>query len=289
MRVMIIGARGQLGSDLCLAFSDCQVIPYTSEDMDITDEAKVQQQIAFAAPDLVINSAAFTRVDECEREHRQAFATNAIGALNIALACRKWDVPLIHISTNYVFDGTKGAPYIESDLPRPVNSYGVTKLAGEYYIRYAWPKNFIVRVSGLYGLTPSRMKGTNFVEAMLRLGKRGTPLRVVSDETLSPTFTGDASRVIRQLAETPSYGIYHMANQGGCTWFEFAQAIFEVAGMNVPLEAVSAEVYGAPAIRPADSRLENRALKNLGIDTMPSWRDALERYMQQRKQLRPNE
>ncbi len=289
MRVLIVGALGQLGTDLVDAFSDCQVNPFDFDDMDITDEARVQQQIAFSAPDVVINTAAFTRVDECEREHVQAFRVNALGTLHVAMACRKWDVPLIHVSTNYVFDGMKGSPYIETDTPQPINAYGISKLAGEHYLQYTWPKHFIVRVSGLFGLTPSRMKGTNFVEAMLRLGKRGTPLRIVNDESLSPTFTVDAARIIRKLAETQAYGVYHLANSGGCTWFEFAEAIFKEAGLQVPLEPVTAEVYGAPARRPPDSRLENRALAELGLEPLPEWRDALRRYMDGRKKLHPED
>lgn len=289
MRVLIVGALGQLGSDLVDAFSDCQVTPVDVEDMDITDEPRVQQQVAFCAPDLVINTAAFTRVDECEREHVQAFRTNALGTLNLALACRKWDVPLMHISTNYVFDGAKGDPYAEADTAQPINAYGITKLAGEQYLQYAWHKHYIVRVAGLFGLTPSRMKGTNFVEAMLRLGRRGSPLRIVSDESLSPTYTTDASAVIRRLAETTEFGIYHLANQGGCTWLEFARTIFESAGMTVPLEPVTAKEYGAPARRPPDSRLDNLALRDLGLDDMPPWEDAVKRYLEQRKRLRPDD
>lgn len=282
MRVMVIGARGQLGTDLVKAFGDCEVNPFTSDDMDIVDEAKVQQQVAFAAPDLVINAAAFTRVDECEREHETAFRTNAVGTLNVARACRKWDVPFMHISTNYVFDGTKGAPYVETDIPQPLNAYGITKLAGEQYLQYTWPKHYIVRVSGLFGIMPSRMKGTNFVETMLRLGGRGTALRIVDDESLSPTYTADAARVLRKLVETKAYGMYHLANRGGCTWFNFAKMIFAKAGLEVALEPVSAEAYGAPARRPLDSQIENRALRGLGLDEMPSWEDALERYLKER-------
>ena len=282
MKVLIIGSRGQLGTDLIDAFSDCPMTPYTSEDMDITDEALVQQQIAFTAPDLLINAAAFTRVDECEHEILKAYSVNAAGPRNLALACKRWDIPLAHISTNYIFDGEKDGFYNEDDPARPVNSYGVSKLAGEHFIRHFWEKHYIFRVSGLFGLTPSRMKGTNFVEAMLRLGSKGTPLRIVSDESLSPTFTEDASKIVRQAVETKEYGIYHLTNRGGCTWFDFAQEIFSLAGMNVKLEPVTAEEYGAPAKRPKNSCLENGRLKQIGIDTARLWQEALNDYLEKR-------
>lgn len=286
MRVMIVGARGQLGSDLIETFSDWQVTPYESEDMDISDEATVQQRVAFSAPDVVINSAAFTRVDECERENIRAFQVNALGAKHLALACRRWKIPLVHISTNYVFDGEKGTPYVEEDHTRPVNAYGITKLAGEEYVQYIWDKYIILRVSGLFGLTPSRMKGTNFVEAMIRLGSKGTPLRIVSDESLTPTYTKDAAQVIRKLVDRELYGIYHMSNKGTCTWMEFTQEIFDQRGMNVPLEPVTAKEYGAPAKRPKDSSLSVQKLEGLGLGPIRSWQDALGDYLQERKKLR---
>lgn len=286
MNVLIVGALGQLGHDLVKSFSDAKVIPYDIEDMDITDEARVQQQIAFTACDLVVNAAAFTRVDECEREHVEAFRVNALGVKNLAAACRRWDLPLVHISTNYVFSGEKGSAYVETDPPAPVSAYGLTKLAGEHYLRYVWHKHYIVRVSGLFGLTPSRMKGTNFVETMLRLGSRGTPLRIVSDEYLSPTSTRDAAGHIRKLVETERYGTYHLVNHGGCSWLDFAREIFREAGMDVDLEPVTAAEYGAPARRPPNSCLENSALAALGLDTMPSWQEALRAYLAERATAR---
>lgn len=285
MHIMIVGARGQLGSDLAESFPTHTVTCYDSEDMDISDEAKVQQQVAFIGPDVIINTAAFTRVDECEREHERAFQVNGLGALNLARACKRWDVPLIHISTNYVFDGNKGAAYVEEDRPQPLNAYGLTKLAGEYYLQYTWEKHFIVRVSGLFGLTPSRMKGTNFVEAMLRLGSKGTRLRIVSDERISPTYTQDAVAQLGRLLASDDYGIYHLSNQGSCTWLEFAQAIFELAGMDVEIQPVTAEEYGAPARRPGDSSLENGRFAALGHPEMPHWRDALKRYLERRAEI----
>ena len=282
MRVLIVGSRGQLGTDLVRAFADADVIPYTSEDMDITDEAAVQQRIAFTAPDLVINSAAFTRVDECEREHLRAFQINALGPRHLALACKRWDVPLIHISTNYVFDGKKSSPYEETDAPEPLNAYGITKLAGEHYVTCSWKKHYLVRVAGLFGLTPSRMKGTNFVEAMLRLGAKGTLLRIVNDESLSPTYTHDAAASIRRLADTGAYGLYHLCNQGSCTWYEFAEEIFHQAGMAVKLMPVSAEEYGAPAKRPSNSSLSTARLDAMGLAPQQTWQEALRDYLARR-------
>lgn len=285
MRVLIIGARGQLGCDLVDMFDDYQVTPYTSDDMDITDEATVQQQVAFTAPDVVINAAAFTRVDDCEREHITAYQINAIGPRNLALACKKWDVPLVHISTNYVFDGHKDSPYNEDDITAPLNSYGISKLAGEYFVQSAWHKHYIVRVSGLFGINPSRMKGTNFVETMLRLGAKGNRLRIVSDESLSPTYTIDAAQAIRQLVDTNEYGLYHLSNQGDCTWFEFAGEIFKQAGLNVEIAPVTAAEYGTPARRPLNSCLENKRLHKLNIAPQRNWQDALADYLKKRPSL----
>lgn len=285
MRILIIGARGQLGCDLVDTFDDYQVTPYTSDDMDITDEATVQQQVAFTAPDVVINAAAFTRVDDCEREHIPAYQINAIGPRNLALACKKWDVPLVHISTNYVFDGHKDSPYHEDDTTAPLNSYGISKLAGEYFVQSAWHKHYIVRVSGLFGINPSRMKGTNFVETMLRLGAKGNRLRIVSDESLSPTYTIDAAQAIRKLVDTNEYGLYHLSNQGNCTWFEFAGEIFKQAGLDVEIAPVTAAEYGAPARRPLNSCLENKHLHALSIAPQRNWQDALADYLKKRPSL----
>lgn len=284
MRVLIVGSRGQLGTDLVNSFSDCQVTPYTSEDMEITDEAQVQQRIAFTAPDLVINAAAFTRVDECERENGKAFNVNALGPRNLALACKKWDVPLVHISTNYVFDGEKKSPYDETDCPRPLNTYGITKLAGEHYVQAIWPKHYIIRVSGLFGLTPSRMKGTNFVETMLRLGKKGTPLRIVSDEYLAPTYTVDAAKLIREIVKAERFGLYHLSNRGQCSWYEFAKEIFTQSKLEVALESVSAKEYGAPAKRPENSVIVSHYLKKLDVSLLPPWQEALAHYLKQREE-----
>jgi dTDP-4-dehydrorhamnose reductase len=283
MQILIVGSRGQLGTDLVESFSDWKVISYTSEDMDITDEASVQQQIAFTAPDLVINAAAFTRVDECEREHIRAFSVNALGPRNLALACKRWDIPLLHISTNYVFDGFKGEPYEESDPAHPLNAYGISKLAGEHYLQALWNKHYIVRVAGLFGLTPSRMKGTNFVEAMLRLGSKGNPLRIVADESLSPTYTLDAAAVIRRLVDSGQYGVYHLTNSGCCTWLEFAREIFEQSGMMVELQPVTAREYGAPARRPTNSCLNINKITQLGFGPLRPWQEALRDYLLQRK------
>jgi dTDP-4-dehydrorhamnose reductase len=285
MKVLIIGSRGQLGTDLAKSFSDCQTTLYTSEDMDITDESLVQQQIAFTAPDLVVNSAAFTRVDECESEYTQAFLSNAIGPRNLALACKRWDIPLIHISTNYVFNGEKKDPYNEDDKTQPLNSYGISKLAGEHFIEAIWHKHMILRVSGLFGITPSRMKGTNFVEAMIRLGSKGNPLRIVCDEYISPTFTKDAAKVIRKLADLDQYGIYHLSNSGSCSWIDFAREIFRLTNIEVPLNEVTAKEYGAQARRPINSSLNTNKINNLGLGPLRDWKEALQEYIDLRNKI----
>ncbi len=282
MRVLIAGSLGQLGSDLVDVFSDHDVVAYDYEDMDITNESSVHDKISSNSPGLVINAAAYTRVDESETENIQAYKVNALGPFLLAKECSRLDIPLAHISTNYVFNGSKKDPYIEEDFTHPINAYGVTKLVGEFYVQYACEKYFIFRVAGLFGLTPSRMKGTNFVEAMLRLGAQGKPLRVVSDEYLSPTYTRDAAAIIKKITSTKHFGLYHLVNKGQCSWLEFANKIFNLADMQVQINPVTAEEYGAPAKRPKNSCLENRKLKKIGYDEMRTWQDALKDYLANR-------
>jgi dTDP-4-dehydrorhamnose reductase len=279
VKVAIFGVSGQLGRDVAAALSDHEVVSVEHARADVRDAASVMDAVRAARPAWVVNCAAMTHVDRCETEVLAAFEANGLGAANVARAARDHGARLIQISTDYVFDGARPGAYTETDAPRPINVYGMSKLAGEWAARAECPASCIVRSSGLYGLNPCRGKGSNFVETMLaRAG--AAPLRVVSDEVLAPTFTADLARVIRVLIDRDApAGAYHATNAGSCSWFEFAKEIFRRAGKDARVEPIRAAEWKAAARRPANSVLENRALAALGVDAMPDWRDALARYL----------
>jgi dTDP-4-dehydrorhamnose reductase len=284
MTIAIFGAEGQLGGDLQQTLSSYNPTPIPHSDVDIVDASRVEQSVADARAEWVINAAAMTHVDRCESEDTRAFEVNAIGARNAARACAKIGARLIHISTDYVFDGTKRKPYLEDDPPRPLNAYGISKLAGELYVRNNVDQHYIVRTSGIYGRHPCRGKGgANFVDKMLELAEKKDELSVVADEVLTPTFAEDLSEQIRRLIEAaPAFGIYHATNDGECSWYEFAAEIFRIKSSGVTLKKTTSAEWKAPATRPAYSVLENAALERAGIDAMPHWKDALERYLKTR-------
>lgn len=289
MKILVLGANGQLGSDLVKALADHELIPLTHANIEVTDEGQVQAALARYRPDVVINTAAFHQVDVCEKEVERAFRVNAFGPQLLALACREHDAALVHISTDYVFggDATRRTPYVESDCPAPINVYGLSKLAGEHFIRYLWPKHFIVRTSGLYGLAGSSGKGGNFVEGRLKQTREGRPIRMVADQVLTPTYTVDLARAIRRLIETEHYGLYHITSAGQCSWYEFTAKILELAGLQVELTPQTTAESGAAARRPAYSVLENAALKAIGLDDMRPWEEALAEYLRVRQRQTP--
>ncbi len=227
-RVVVIGANGQLGTDLVKVLDDRELIPLSHSDLDICDFVYTRTRLSQIRPTVVINTAAFTRVDDCEDEVSKAFWVNAYAVRNLAQVCADLNCVLIHISTDYVFGGEKHTPYTEDDAPNPLNVYGVSKLAGEYFVRNICPKHFIIRTSGLYGVAGSSGKGGNFVETMIRLAQEGKPIRVVTDQVLTPTYTKDLSQKIKELSQTGAYGVYHITNSGQCSWYEFAAKIFEL-------------------------------------------------------------
>jgi dTDP-4-dehydrorhamnose reductase len=283
LKVAILGNRGQLGADVAAAFQGHEVIPVDHSTADITNEADVTGAIANAGADWVINCAAMTDVDGCETNPAAAFAANAVGARNIARATLAADASLIHISTDYVFDGKKQGAYIETDATRALNVYGMTKLLGEWFVEQECSRHYILRTSGLYGMNPCRGKGTNFVETMLRLGAERDTLTVVSDERLTPTFTEDvAAQITAMIAETPPWGIYHATNEGSCSWYEFAVAIFAGAGIEIEVNPISASEWKTQTVRASNTVLENAALKRASCNTFPEWKDALSRYLERR-------
>ena len=287
MKILIIGSSGQLGSDLAqavLAGGD-ELIPLTHLDVDICELVGLRETLRRHAPDIVLNTAAYHKVDECETRVEKTLAVNTRGVRNLALACKEQGSALLHLSTDYVFgqDAQRRKPYVETDLPGPINVYGVAKLAGEHFVRYILERYWIVRTSGLYGMAGSSGKGGNFVELMLRLAREERDIKVVDDQTLTPTYTVDLARKIVELVHTEYYGLYHITSAGQCTWYEFACKIFELEGLSPSVAPTTTVAFGAVATRPIYSVLENAALKSLGLDDLPSWEDALARYLQTRK------
>lgn len=283
VKVAVLGAGGQLGSDVCRAFEAAGhgVAALGRPDADITDAKAVRRALEAAAPDVVVNAAGRTDVDGCEGDPVGAFAVNAVGARNVAVAARELGFALVHLSTDYVFDGTKGAPYVEEDCPSPLNVYGVTKLAGEHFVRSVAPRHLIVRTSGLYGARPAVGKGgLNFVVLMLKLARERGEVRVVADQRVSPTYTMDLARQLVGVVEAGVEGVVHATSAGECTWYEFAAKIFELAGVPVRLEPTTTAELGRAARRPAYSVLDNARLRALGLDVMPPWEDGLRRFLE---------
>ena len=283
MKIVIIGADGQLGSDIVRVLKNEDIVPLTINEIDITDKELTEKSITKHKPDLVINSAAFTQVDLCETEDLQAWKVNALGVKHISLVCKKIDAELLHISTDYIFDGSKKTPYIEDDKPGPLNVYGITKLDGEYYLKNILEKYYICRVSGIYGIHKCIGKGSNFVDTMLKLANERDELRIVGDEILTPTYTLDIAKQIRELIKIHRYGIYHVTNQGECSWYEFACEIFRLAGIDIKVTEITSDEYPTAAKRPSYSVLENKALKDIGIDHMSHWKGALDEYIKEKE------
>jgi dTDP-4-dehydrorhamnose reductase len=281
--VVVVGSTGQLGSDLVDAFAAEQVHGLAHEDMDIGDESAVRGVLGRLRPDIVVNTAAFHNVPRCETEVERAYALNAVAPRRLARVCAELGARLVHVSTDYVFDGGKQVPYVEIDRPAPLNVYGVSKLAGEYEVLGAPGAHQVVRSSGLYGLRPCRAKGGNFIDTMYRVAAEKPEVRVVNDEVLTPTFTADLAAQIRVLALEGPPGLYHATNQGSCSWYEFARTIFDLGGIATPLAPSSVKDMASPVRRPFYSVLENAALAAAGLDRMRPWREALTDYMGRRR------
>ena len=282
MRVALIGANGQLGSDIKHVYQTGGDVVYeiNHDSLDIVDSNQCFDTLEKLDPSLIINTAAMHNVDICENDPQRSFLVNAIGPKNLAQVSSRLHVPLVHFSTDYIFDGNKTSPYVEDDIAQPLNEYGRSKLAGESYICSSTSSYFIVRVSGLYGHAPCRAKnGLNFVRLMLKLAKENEEVRVVDDECLSPTYTLDVAKTLRELTSTSKYGIYHMVSDGCCSWYEFAATIFGYSKLNTKLAIAQSYEFPHKTSRPKYSCLRNNNLNNLGIRQMPHWRDALRRYL----------
>jgi dTDP-4-dehydrorhamnose reductase len=282
-RILITGSKGQLGRALNQVLSDKPEITIINTDMgeltaycpislDITNAVAVLNFVQDLKPDVIINCAAHTAVDLCESDQERAYKINALGPKNLSVAAHAVDAKLVHVSTDYVFDGEADKPYTEDDTTNPKSVYGTTKLAGEEFVMENCTKHFIIRTAWLYG------EGKNFVKTMLSLAEKNPEVRVVKDQYGTPTSSIELARAISKLIDTESYGIYHGTCEGSTSWYEFAVEIFRLTGKNVKVNPITTEEYPTPAKRPMYSVLENKNLKKLGI-FMKSWEEALQEYL----------
>lgn len=285
MKVAVLGSNGQLGHDVCAAFRDHgdEVVGLTHADLELASAASTEAALAACLPALIVNTAAMHHVDKCEADPVAAFSANAIGARNVAEWAKKADAAVAYISTDYVFDGSKKSPYLETDAPAPLNSYGITKLAGEHFTTSISPKHFVLRVSAIYGHQPCRAKGgLNFVELMLKLSRERDKLRVVDDEFVTPTPTTQIAAQLVALTHSNHYGLYHGTAEGSCSWYEFAREIFRATGTTIRLEKADPGEFPTKVPRPKYSVLENHRLKAANLNVFTDWREGLAAYLNAR-------
>lgn len=276
MKVLVTGVKGQLGFDVVneLTKRGHEAIGVDIEEMDITDEESVNRVIKAAAPDAVIHCAAYTAVDAAEDNVDICRKVNATGTGYIAKVCKDLDIKMMYISTDYVFNGQGTRPWEPDDVREPLNIYGQTKYEGELLVEETLDKFFTVRIAWVFGVN-----GKNFIKTMLNLGKTRDKLTVVADQIGSPTYTYDLARLLVDMIETDKYGRYHATNEGLCSWYDFACEIFKQAGMNVSVEPVGSDQFPVKAKRPANSRMSKDKLIENGFVPLPTWQDALARYL----------
>jgi len=271
-RVLVTGARGMLGTDLCAVLSRLgwQVTAADLEEFDITEPGATSAFVKECRPGVVINCAAYTAVDQAESERETAYRVNRDGAKSIARAAASVEAALVHMSTDYVFDGTKQGPYSEEDKPNPMSVYGASKLAGEVAVRETFAQHYIVRTAWLYGI-----HGKSFPRTMLRLAETRRPLRVVNDQIGSPTYTEHLAEALTVIIEQPHYGTYHAVNSGACTWHELACETFRQAGLNPEVSPITTAEYPTTARRPANSVLDTSKLRREYGHRLPHWTEGV--------------
>ncbi|MFF1991507.1 dTDP-4-dehydrorhamnose reductase [Bacillus mycoides] len=277
MKVLVTGAKGQLGQDvLCLLENQpWEVFGFGREELDITNEEQVREKVLSIKPDIIIHTAAYTQVDQAESDEEAAFKVNAEGTKYLAQAAEAVGAKFCYVSTDYVFDGTKNAPYKADDQTNPQTVYGKSKLVGEQYTQEYCSKNYIVRTSWVFGLY-----GNNFVKTMLRLAEDRKELGIVHDQVGSPTYTADLARFIIDLVQTDKYGIYHGSNSGICSWYEFAKEIFEQSNIEVVVNPLTTEDFPRPAARPKYSVLDKGMIEQNGFESFQDWKKALKDFLQ---------
>jgi len=278
-KILIIGASGQLGSDLIRELgTNFQIIRMNHQQLDVTSQKQCAEVILMHKPNVILNTAAFHKTEECEINPRKSFEVNAVGAYNVAAAAQKIKATVFYISTNYVFSGGKQV-YFEYDQPSPINVYGASKLSGEFLTQIGTERNYIIRTAGLFGRYPSS-KGYNFITLMVRKAKQNKHIKVVNDEYTSLTYTQDlASKINEFIYKLPPFGIYHIVNQGGPTWFEVATRAFELMNIKTTIKPIHSLQRNGMAKRPLHAVLGSRKLRAAGIQPLRKWGDALRDYI----------
>jgi dTDP-4-dehydrorhamnose reductase len=280
MKVAVIGANGQLGTDLLEVLSkENEAIGLNHADIEITDMDSVKNVLSTIKPAIVLNTAAYHIVPEAEKFPAKAFQINGIGVMNLAKVCQDLNISLVHYSTDYVFDGKKQKPYTEDDRPNPLSVYANTKLSGEYFALNYCDRSYVIRVSGIYGKVPCRAKGGNFITTMIKLANEKPEVRVVNDEILTPTPTLFIAKNTAALIKTNAFGLYHMSCEGEVSWYEFAKVIWETLQLKTPLYSASVKDFPLVVKRPFYSVLENKNLNKLRINEMPEWKEALIQFL----------
>jgi dTDP-4-dehydrorhamnose reductase len=278
LKAVVTGAHGQLGRDMvdCLASQGYEVKGYGRTELDITRFDQTKELLTAFSPDVIVHAAAYTKVDLAETEPDDAYAVNGYGSRNLAVIAESLGAKLVYVSTDYVFNGQGTQPYDEFQPTMPINVYGKSKLAGEQFVERFHSRYFIVRTSWVYG-----KHGNNFVKTMLKLAEERDSLSVVSDQVGCPTYTKDLAECIAELIKTEQYGTYHVSNSGSCSWYEFAQAIFELSGRSVEVKPVSTDEFPRPASRPSYSVFLHKALELGGFSPMRPWKDALADFIEE--------
>jgi dTDP-4-dehydrorhamnose reductase len=281
MKTLVTGARGMLGTDLLPVLREAhEVIGVDVDDFDLTSPEAIGQVVRIA-PDVVVNLAAFTDVDGCETHIDEAYAVNALAARNVALACQQCGAAMLHLSSDYVFDGEKPEPYYEWDSPNPLSAYGKTKLAGEYYVQHLLDHFYIVRTAWLYG-----RRGKNFVETILKAARETGDLQVVNDQQGSPTYTRDLAQALALLVPSGLFGIYHVTNSGACTWYGYTLRILALAGMkHAVVRPTDSAAYVRPARRPKNSRLHDFVWRRAFREPLRHWEEGLKDYLRETGKL----
>ena len=278
MKILVTGVKGQLGYDVVKALESrgYQPVGVDREEMDLMNNNMIQNLIMNLKPEAIIHCAAYTAVDQAEDEVEICYQINAEAVKVMAECAKKLDIPMIYISTDYVFDGTKASEYVETDIPNPINVYGASKLKGEQYVQQLLEKFYIVRISWVFGIN-----GNNFIKTMQRLGNEQDQLNIIHDQVGSPTYTAHLAPLLVDMIETDQYGIYHATNEGYCSWYEFADEIFKQSQLDVMLHPITTDQYKTKAKRPLNSKMSKQKLSDYGFHRLPTWQEALKNYINQ--------
>ena len=278
MKILVTGVKGQLGYDVVKALESrgYQPVGVDREEMDLMNNNMIQNFIMNLKPEAIIHCAAYTAVDQAEEEVEICYQINAEAVKVIAECAKTLDIPMIYISTDYVFDGTKASEYVETDIPNPINVYGASKLKGEQYVQQLLEKFYIVRISWVFGIN-----GNNFIKTMQRLGNEQDQLNIIHDQVGSPTYTAHLAPLLVDMIETDQYGIYHATNEGYCSWYEFAAEIFKQSQLDVTLHPITTDQYKTKAKRPLNSKMSKQKLSDYGFHRLPTWQEALKNYINQ--------